>query len=658
MSLSRYANPQVCCKVIVSMVVGCLVSAAFAENINRQIESVSFSETPVPFSVDEQTKVFTTSVATVKYGDGRQAEFPLSYETLFVSGERKGYGRAGEILDVAGRQISYSAQGADGARGVGPFYAFAPDANSLMQVISKGGKKRLFLVTQYEYHTEAPINKQGNVADMYARLPMAVSLASINQNKTSGVMSVAQLKNIDVRQVNGIWIPCAGSLTPWNTHIGGEEYEPNAKHFEREPLEAMNLYLGTPGKLASEGGANPYDYGHPFEISVSSKGSTEVRKLLALGRLSFELVEVMPDERTVYMGDDGRDTMLFMFVADRPRDLSEGTLYAARWEQRKATDGGQADLQWIKLGHASEHLIERIIRTGVTFSNIFDSATQTEVKSDPKHYADFKPVYVYEGQSGLRQGSPKSSNDTVYLRVKPGMEIAAAFLESRKYGALLGATSEFTKMEGVTHDAPNKKLYVALSTIEAGMLAGKNGQRPQDHISLSGEAADLNCGGVYQSNLKSGQRDSIGNPIVSEWVATDMTGYLMGRKKPEDQTVAIYDRCDSERIANPDNLKYSADMRTLFVGEDSSNHLNNFLWAHNIESKETVRILSAPIGGELTGLQVVPNINGFAYVMTNVQHPGAANDLKSYPEEIREKLRHQVDKRGRVGYIGGLPAFD
>lgn len=99
-------------------------------------------------------------------------------------------------------------------------------------------------------------------------------------------------------------------------------------------------------------------------------------------------------------------------------------------------------------------------------------------------------------------------------------------------------------------------------------------------------------------------------------------------------------------------------MRTLFIGEDSSNHLNNFLWAHNVDSKETIRILSAPVGGELTGLQVVPNVNGFAYVMSNVQHPGAANDLKSYPESIRETLRRRVDQRGRVGYIGGLPALD
>ena len=34
--------------------------------------------------------------------------------------------------------------------------------------------------------------------------------------------------------------PLRGSVTPWGTHLGGEEYEPNAKEFENEPLQTMN----------------------------------------------------------------------------------------------------------------------------------------------------------------------------------------------------------------------------------------------------------------------------------------------------------------------------------------------------------------------------------------------------------------------------------
>ena len=622
------------------------------------VESVSFSMTAAPSTPEERVRVMADSVATVHYRDGRTAQYPLRYTTLLLSGARKGRAAAGEILDAKGRAIMVSAPDPKGGHGTGPFYAYAPDANSLIQIGNAGKQRKLYLVTQYEYHTQSPVDRPGASSDMYGRLPMAVSLATLKQNMRSGALSVEQLRNVDASAAHGIWIPCGGSLTPWNTHIGGEEYEPDARVFEREPLEAMNLYLGTSGKLPQDGGANPYNYGHPVEITVDHDGKTTVNKRFAMGRLSFELVEMMPDERTAYMGDDGRDTMLFMFVADRPRDLSEGTLYAARWQQTESRDGGRAVLKWVRLGHTSESMVRRLIDAGVGFSDIFETATAAEVQAHPDQYGQYRPVSVYEGHGGMRSGYAQSTGELIYLRVRPGMEMAAAFLESRKYGAMRGATSEFTKMEGVTHNPEGKQLYVAMSTIEGGMLDGKNGQQPQDHIRLTGEAADLNCGGVYRAPMQGGQMDSDGSLIASDWVATEMTGYLMGRHKPAGQTVGPYDRCDTDLIANPDNIKYSSAMRTLFIGEDSSNHLNNFLWAHNIDSEQTVRILSAPIGGELTGLQVVPDANGFAYLMTNIQHPGAANDLKQYPTEIRDVLRQSVDQRGHIGYLGGLPAIE
>jgi hypothetical protein len=98
-------------------------------------------------------------------------------------------------------------------------------------------------------------------------------------------------------------------------------------------------------------------------------------------------------------------------------------------------------------------------------------------------------------------------------------------------------------------------------------------------------------------------------------------------------------------------------MRTLFIGEDSANHLNNFVWAYNVDTKELVRIFSAPAGGENTGLSVYDDVHGAAYITANVQHPGAAEDLGSYPEEIKNDLRRLVDERGIVGYFDGLPGM-
>ena len=152
----------------------------------------------------------------------------------------------------------------------------------------------------------------------------------------------------------------------------------------------------------------------------------EVITHYSMGRFSHELAEVMPDRKTAYFGDDGSYTMLFMYVADKAGDLSAGSLYAAKWNQTSASDvrGGSADLTWIKLGSATDAEIKTLIDGGIKFSDIFETSSATD--------GGFTKIKTYKG--------------TEYIKLKPGMEKAAAFLESRRYGALLGATSEFNRI--------------------------------------------------------------------------------------------------------------------------------------------------------------------------------------------------------------------
>jgi secreted PhoX family phosphatase len=121
-----------------------------------------------------------------------------------------------------------------------------------------------------------------------------------------------------------------------------------------------------------------------------------------------------------------------------------------------------------------------------------------------------------------------------------------------------------------------------------------------------------------------------------------------------------------DRIANPDNLKFSESMRTLFIGEDSGQHLNNYVWAYNVDTKTLSRVLSVPAGAECTGLQAVDNLNGFAYVMSAFQHPGdwsfktpsqdalKAAVIANYGPAIPSGAR-SLGRKATVGYISGLP---
>jgi len=616
------------------------------------VRSIAFTSTPAPTTESEMTSAYTRSNVVVTLLDGNTRTFPLSYNILYSSGEKIGSWKVGTIVDKTGAPLDALRDHQGTVLANGPFYAHSPDANSL---VVRGNS--LSLVTHFEYDTEAASAADPSKAvNLHGQLPMVMNLASLRQ-KADGTLSAFDLTNISMASVDGLWVPCAGELTPWNTHVGGEEYEPDARAYENKPFTPMNRFLGTNGLTASQGGANAYRYGLAVEVTLSENGNTSVVKHYALGRLANELAHVMPDRRTAYKGDDGRDVILSMFVADRANDLSAGTLYAAQLEQRDGANGGQFNIHWIQLGRASDREIQAQVDGGIRFSHIFDAVSKTTYQANPALYADYRPVYVYTGTDGT------NSNTLEYLRVKPGMEKAAAYLETRRYAAYLGATTEFTKLEGVTSNRQDKKLYVAMSHVQKAMLDGQNADRPRDDIRLTGNPADLGCGIVYESNVTGDQTDTKGQRIRSQWVATDLRALVTGARKPAGQIYGKYDKCDTDKMANPDNIKYSEALRTLFIGEDSGNHLNNFLWAYSVDSQQLVRLATTRFGAEWTGLQAVDSLNGYAYILGNIQHPGTTEDTAGYRAALEadginfDAFRAQVDTRGAVGYLGGMPAL-
>jgi secreted PhoX family phosphatase len=78
-----------------------------------------------------------------------------------------------------------------------------------------------------------------------------------------------------------------------------------------------------------------------------------------MGRLSYEMSMVMDDQKTVYSGDDGTDVILAKFVADKEGDLTAGTLYAAKVNQ-KADES--FDLEWIEIGRSNNGDVYDAIR--------------------------------------------------------------------------------------------------------------------------------------------------------------------------------------------------------------------------------------------------------------------------------------------------------
>lgn len=604
-----------------------LVATVPATNGSRSVSRVGFTHTPAPQTDTERASTYSRSNMVITYSDGTSETRGLQFRTLYNNTDKFNGVAAGQIFDKNGTALKDSA-------GV-TYITETPDANSLLNPIagataSSLGGNPLHLVTHFEYQS---VDSKGT--DMYGKLPMAMKLAKIDQNKATGDLTVYDVSNISMTGVNGLWIPCAGSLSPWNTHLGSEEYEPDARCVENasahsacsgatNKLDAMNIYLGS--------GAKVYNYGLTPEVTVKADGTATVVKHRTLGRLSREKAQVMPDNKTVFQGDDGTYNALTMFVADTAGDLSSGTLYAAKWTQTSASSGGKGSLQWIKLGKSNNAALATLADT-LKFSDIFDAQTATKASSGSYEAAPAGYTQVMAGHS---------SQLVENLKLKTGMETAAAFLETRRYASFKGATTEFEKFEGVALNTADKKVYLAMSRIGNGME--DKSADPINHIKVS----KLTAGGVYEMRLAGSQTDSDGNAIASDYVGTELSGLLLGEDIAKDATG---NTCAVEKICNPDNVWYSEKLRTLFIGEDSGAHVNNFLWAYNVDSKALSRILTLPAGAESTGLQVVDNNGGFGYVMANYQH--AADFTSGTEAGLKARLTPMIDaKKAAVGYIG------
>jgi secreted PhoX family phosphatase len=616
-----------------ALLAGCGTLTGCGGGDTTTVSSVSFSSMAAPSLANPAAMATATvgSTLTVNFSDNTKLDFKLAYQPFFITGDQVPNGKGGTLLaggyyDINNQPIlDTSVAGA-----TRQFFSDSPDGTSLLSVAGADKAKLgvsgnpVFAVVQFEYTTWA----QDGKTDMYGKLPSPIAVLTLDQNPNTGKLTLVKYHNVDTSGVNGLWITCGASLSPWGTHLSSEEYEPDAFTVASNAqfkAYSKNLY-------GDETKANPYHYGHLPEVTVNADGTGTVKKHYCLGRISHELVQVMPDQRTVFMGDDATNSAYFVFVADKEKDLSAGTLYAAKVGAGFSLNpaASPAPLTWIKLGSATSAEIRALVDGGIKATDIFDLQA-----TDP---ADTSYTKV------------TTNGKTEWVKLKAGMAKAAAFLETHRYAAYLGASMGFTKMEGTTVNIKDKVAYSALQNCQDSMVVGGKGYTAGNGISID---KALKAGAVMALNLKGGQKDTAGTAINSEWMPADTKALLVGTDMAAD---ALGNTADPNNIANPDNLKFSEKMRTLFIGEDSSQHVNNYLWAYNVDTKVLSRIMSIPSGGESTGLHAVDELNGWTYIMSNFQHPGDWLPIHAAVKDTLDplvKANYKNKFGGGVGYLTG-----
>lgn len=597
------------------------------------LKNATFTAMPAPDLTTAAAMATTTVTSKLKldWEDGSNTEYQLDYKAFFntgdqVAGTLGGTVIAGGYYDIKGNPIiDRSVPGKERQ-----FFSDCPDGSSLLQIPNaqvSGVKNPIFHVVQFEYNTR---DQGGN--NTYGRLPSPIAVLTLDQDQNTGHLELKKYFNIDTSKCHGLWITCGASLSPWGSHLSSEEYEPDA--FDQgigtglSTLKSFSKYT-----FGDENVANPYHYGHLPEVTVLPNGTGTIKKHYCLGRISHEIIQMMPDERTALMGDDYTNGGLFMFVADRPKDLSAGTLYVAKYID-ELNETSTARIQWIRLGHATSDEIENLININkIQPTDIFDSI----VKQDPND-PSFTQTYL--------------SKKKIWLRLKPNQEKAAAFLETHRYAALKGASMGFSKLEGTTVNVKDKVAYSAVSYIQDSMVRNEPSWSAANNIAF---AKKISAGGILAHDLKGEQFDSDGVKINSDWVPYQSYMLIIGQDIPPD---SLGNTSDPNNIACPDNIKFSETLRTLFIGEDSGTHVNNFLWAYNVDTKKLNRILSAPAGAESTGLHAVDSINGWTYIMSNFQHPGDWEKIHHVVKDQLDPLINQNYKdkfSASVGYITADP---
>ncbi len=603
------------------------------------IQSFTFVEVAPSQNEQEKKTMRISNAVNVVYDDGTTNTFPLTYKAMLHSGESIQNIQFGTMTDKDGEDII----GVDGSSWI----SNNPDSNSILHVAGKN-----YLITHFEerpgqlYKTELLI-KDDNIVPVFTEA-------------------------IDFKEIGGTIINCAGSKTTWNTHIGGEEdYSLNTRYADKASpfyvecdkdnknifsgntiagvtdnfcsyVSSMQMYLKDYA-IVSDGYIGdlftPYNYGYIIEVKVNDDGSTEVAKHYVTGKYTPELAINMPDKKTFYMSDDGSAKGLYKFVSDKPiTEFSknwEGSLYSAKFKQVSSQNAGNFGVEWIRLGHASDNEVKELIAKKLKLSDIF------YIKKDKNGTCESDYTRVYEDEEieclKLKTASQRSS----IFHDDDEVKTAAAFLETRKYSGYLGATNEFNKEEGLTYDKDKNKIYMAVSQIEKSMEDNYKQEEPLNDIKLPKNI----CGSVYELSLD------------ENYSAVAMQSLVLGIPLRKNEKYSDEYYCHPDSISNPDNIIYLGS-NMLLIGEDTTLHVNNYVWLYNTQTKQMTRIASLPIGAEVTGL-AYSNINTKDPIFINIQHPFTDNPYNTQGLKPNSYLLQNAsfdEMKGSIGYIDGLPS--
>ncbi len=181
----------------------------------------------------------------------------------------------------------------------------------------------------------------GHVSVNQETTPGGVTMIDVSFDDKTNLWSNDTMQGVDF--FNGDLVTttrnCSGGITPWGTVITSEETRNS-------------------GDVNGDGYT---DVGWQVEINpftaevIDHDGDGKQDKLWAMGRFSHENVVIASDNKTAYEGEDGGSSAVFKFVADNPKDLTAGKLYALQLDA--PLSGGEPTSltgKWIQIPNTTQ----------------------------------------------------------------------------------------------------------------------------------------------------------------------------------------------------------------------------------------------------------------------------------------------------------------
>lgn len=234
--------------------------------------------------------------------------------------------------------------------------------------------------------------------------------------------------SLDLSEIHGISSPAGSTITRWNSVLFSESSLADSANDSQFTDNFMAYYKN------KESLVNPYNYGWVNELVVFDQyGNAKVIKNYAVGRLSASHILAMPDNRTFYFLDANHSGHLYVFVSDKEKTMTSGTLYSLV--------NNNEFIEYFNMGDASALKMKFRLKD-ISFDKIF-SYEQPVDKQCSQGYSFVDTRFGEE-----------------CLKLKSKYKKYTGKIEPIRYAAISGKKPYFEDVEEISVDQKSKKLII------------------------------------------------------------------------------------------------------------------------------------------------------------------------------------------------------